>query len=164
MTALAEGGITLSDFTEDSFTGSITVTGEGKTVFTTIPYDAGWQITVDGVPVTGYETLDALLAFDLDEGTHTVELVYRPRSFVLGSVISVVSFTLFLALIALETCVRHGTLELGRKGRALFDVFMSDAPVPEEGDPFTDEAMGLLGEENEEKSEADDNSQEKTEE
>lgn len=147
METLAEGGIVLSDFTESSFSGSITVTGERQTVLTTIPYDAGWQITVDGEPVEGYETLDALLAFDLAEGEHSVELVYRPDCYVLGSLISIVSVTVFLVLIALELGVRRDVIRLGDgRARAVFALFMSDDPIPEATDPFSDEAMGLTGE------------------
>ena len=162
MKELAAGGITLSDFTEESFTGSITVTEGKKTVFTTIPYDAGWQITVDGVAIEGYETLDALLAFDLVAGTHTVELVYRPDCYVLGSIISVVSVLLFLLLIAIEFCVGRGYLKLGRKGRACFDLLMSDALIPDAVDPFTDEALGLLP--TEEEAPCEDEKQEETDE
>ncbi len=158
MSALAEGGIALSEFTEDSFLGSITVSGEKQTVLTTIPYDAGWQITVDGEKVEGYETLDALLAFDLSEGTHTVEMVYRPDCYVIGSIVSVVSVVLFLALIAIEFCVNRKYIRLREGGicRSIFDLLMSNVPVPEDLDPFADETMGISTEETEGKTEADD--------
>ena len=64
--------------------GTLTTTEDRPTVFTTIPYDAGWQITVDGERVDTYETLDALLAFDLSPGEHTVEMRYMPKEYVLG--------------------------------------------------------------------------------
>ncbi len=87
------------NFSEDHFTGTITTTVDRPTVFTTIPYDEGWQVYVDGKKVEIYETIDALIAFNVFEpGEHTLELRYMPKSFVLGSVISGVSFVAFAAL------------------------------------------------------------------
>lgn len=149
MTALGENGITLSDFTESAFRGQIIVTEDKRTVLTTIPYDAGWQITVDGTPVTGYETLDALLAFDLAAGEHTVELVYLPDCYVIGRAVSIASLLLFLLLVAFEFCVKRGVIRLREGGltRKCFDIFMNVDPIPQEGAPFSDEALGLFGEE-----------------
>ena len=113
--ALAENGIILSDFREDYFLGNITATEARPTVQTTIPYDAGWIVTVDGEPVETYKTLGALLAFDLTPGEHTVELRYRPRAYVVGMTISLCALALFLALVTVEALVRRGVI-CPRKG------------------------------------------------
>lgn len=157
MTALGENGITLSDFTESSFHGKITVTEDKRTVLTTIPYDAGWQITVDGTPITGYETLDALLAFDLEAGEHTVELVYLPDCYVIGRAVSIASLLFFLLLAAFEFCVKRDVIRLreGSMGKKCFDLFMSVDPIPDATDLFSDEALGLLEEETGTKTAAD---------
>lgn len=84
---LSAGGYRVSECTEDRFEGSITVKEGYTTVLTTIPYDAGWQITVDGERIEGYETLDALLCFDLTPGEHTLTLRYMPRAYVHGFVL-----------------------------------------------------------------------------
>ncbi|MBO5789586.1 MAG: YfhO family protein [Clostridia bacterium] len=76
---LKAGGLVISEYTEDSFKGTITATSDRQTVLTTIPFDEGWKVTVDGKPVEVYETLDALLAFDVSEGQHSIEMVYRPE-------------------------------------------------------------------------------------
>ena len=44
-------------------------------------------ITVDGKPVETYETMDALMAFTVDEaGEHTVDLRYRSDAILLGGI------------------------------------------------------------------------------
>ena len=42
----------------------------------------------DGEEITPYETLDALLAFDLPAGEHTLTLRYRPREYNLALILS----------------------------------------------------------------------------
>ena len=75
---LKEGGFSISSYTESSFEGTINVPEYRTTVMTTLPYDQGWKITVDGKAIETYETLDALLAFDLTPGTHSINMTYKP--------------------------------------------------------------------------------------
>ena len=76
---LQENGLVLTEYTEDSFKGTLTATADKQTVMTTIPFDEGWRVKVDGKSVEVYETLDALLAFDVSEGAHEIEMTYRPE-------------------------------------------------------------------------------------
>ncbi len=103
MPRLAQCGYEISSFTEDSFDGTITVTEEMNTVFTTIPYDKGWQVYIDGEKVETYEVLGALIAFDVDEaGSHSLKMVYRSDSMVYGAIISAVGLALLLIIIIFE--------------------------------------------------------------
>lgn len=67
-------------------------------VFTSIPYDKGWQVYVDGKRVETRQVWESLLAFDITPGDHQVELVFHPKGAVLGSAVSGVSL---LALVGL---------------------------------------------------------------
>ncbi len=99
---LRAGGITLSEAKDNFFKGTIEATADMTTVQTTIPYDAGWQITVDGEDVSGYCTLDAMLAFDLPgEGEYEITLRYRPAIYGAGLAISIVSLLLLGAVLTL---------------------------------------------------------------
>lgn len=133
MTSLGTYGIALSDFTEDSFTGRITTTAERPVVQTTIPYDAGWRVTVDGRPVSTYATCDALLAFDAAPGEHEVHMVYFPSVYTVGLVISAVSAVLFVLLLLLSFLWRRGKITpRGGAARAMA-LFLQPAPrVPGE--------------------------------
>lgn len=98
---LSAGGYRVSECTEDRFSGTITVNEGFETVLTTIPYDKGWKITVDGEEIEGYETLDALLAFDLPAGEHTLTLRYMPDEYILA-------FSIFLTGTAILAAVLLG--------------------------------------------------------
>lgn len=132
LSALAENGLTLTTFRDDYFKGSLTTTQEKSAVQTTIPYDAGWIIMVDGQQVTGYETMDALLAFDTTPGSHEIELIYRPSCYVLGKVISLTALALFLTLILLEALWRRGVLRpaAGSKAELVMNLFFCREALP----------------------------------
>ena len=103
---LSTGGIELTSFEEDRFAGTITVP-EGRTaIFTTVPYDRGWIVKVDGERVETYETLDALLGFDAPAGEHEIECRYMPDLYVTGAKLSVVGGAAFLAVLAGEFVYR----------------------------------------------------------
>ena len=46
-------------------------------MYTSIPYDKGWTITVDGAEVTPRKLFDTFLAVDLSGGTHEISMTYE---------------------------------------------------------------------------------------
>ena len=97
---------------EHHLTGSMTTASADQMILTTIPYDEGWKVYVDGEQVEIYETLDALMAFDIDAaGEHTLEMKYMPDCYVLGIIISISSILLFAALCVLEVVLRRTILK-----------------------------------------------------
>lgn len=100
---LAEGNYHIdAEYEESHFTGTITTTAERSTVQTTIPYDEGWEVYVDGERVEIYKTLDALIAFETEPGTHTLELKYAPKAFTYGMTCTIISTIIFIILCILE--------------------------------------------------------------
>jgi hypothetical protein len=88
---------------DDNIFGTMTTAAKDQTVLTTIPYDEGWQVYVDGERVEIYETLDALMAFNIAEGgEHTVEMKYMPTVYKLGIILSTVAIITFLALVVID--------------------------------------------------------------
>ena len=61
---------------------------EEKTIYTSIPYDKGWTVTIDGNEVDTYKIADSLLGFDVSSGNHTIILKYYPNNMSLGILIS----------------------------------------------------------------------------
>lgn len=51
--------------------------GEAQTLFTAIPYDAGWHATVDGAPAEIRCLYGGVCGIDLGAGEHTVEFSYE---------------------------------------------------------------------------------------
>ena len=90
---------TLTSWTDTSLKGTISCDQDGW-MFTSIPYDEGWNILVDGKEQKPEKILDAFVGIWLSAGTHTVTMEYTPKGLISGAIISGVSVVL-LALIAL---------------------------------------------------------------
>jgi hypothetical protein len=112
-------------------------------VQTTIPYDAGWIVTVDGVRTEIFETVDALLAFEATPGEHTVEMIYRPTCYVLGKTVSILGVTIFLLLIVIEELWKRGVWQPAEGGVAyrLLDLFFCKEKLAAEPNYLSDEEM-----------------------
>ncbi|MBR2020647.1 MAG: YfhO family protein [Clostridia bacterium] len=105
MARLAKDQYQITDYTEDSFSGTFTASKSHELVMTTIAYDKGWEVYVDGKEVETVKALGSLVSFYVDGeagDTHTVEMKYRPNTFHIGLWLSVGSLVLLLALIILE--------------------------------------------------------------
>jgi len=68
-------------------------------LFTTIPYEEGWKVTVNGEKVETIKTLDSLIAIQLESGEQIIEFKFIPSGLVLGSVISFISILFFIILL-----------------------------------------------------------------
>ncbi len=93
---------------EESFSGTIATSRDDELILTTVAFDKGWKITVDGKRATPVKALGALIAFRVDgaAGEHTVQMVYRPNTFRIGLAISLLSTLLFLVLIIFFPLIR----------------------------------------------------------
>ncbi|MCL2195270.1 MAG: YfhO family protein [Oscillospiraceae bacterium] len=94
---LSQGALQLTAFSDTRLAGTITAPEDGL-MFTSIPFDESWRVFLNGQRVPLLSTGNgAYLAIDLPEGTHEIEMHYRPRGLVLGAAASAVS-VLMLAL------------------------------------------------------------------
>ncbi len=71
-------------------------------VASSIPYDKQWDVYVDGVKTDTHSNLNGFLAFDIEKGTHDIELIFRPTGFTLGIAISVCSVIVIVLMILFE--------------------------------------------------------------
>ncbi len=111
---LSSSSYEVEECTEDFFSGKITVKEGQQTILTTIPYDAGWQVEVDGERIETYKTLDALIAFDLTPGTHTLTLRYFPNEYRIALWITAGGGGIFISIVVLEFFLKKK-----RKGAAM---------------------------------------------
>lgn len=99
----SEQMIMSADYNDDDISGTITTLKDNRTILTTIPYDKGWEVYVDGERVETTEALDSLVAFDIESaGEHSIRLLYRPTTFKLGITISAISFACFILILVFE--------------------------------------------------------------
>lgn len=73
------------DFNVDKRKASAKVsTPEDSVLMTTIPYDKGWTVKIDGKKVPTKSLEKAFLTFDVPKGDHTITLSFLPPGFVIG--------------------------------------------------------------------------------
>ena len=90
-------------YKENDIKGSIVTDASDEVILTTIPYDKGWKVYVDGERVETFEAVNALMAFEIDgAGTHTVRFKYSPNIFTFGLLISLLATGLFVLIIVFE--------------------------------------------------------------
>ena len=105
MERLGQNQFQIEEYTEHSFEGTYTASRADELVLTTIPYDNGWQVWVDGERVEITKALGALIAFRVggEAGqTHDLRIVYAPRSITVGLIVSIISIFIFIGLIILD--------------------------------------------------------------
>ena len=110
ITRLQQGNVQIDpeNYREDYLPGTITTTAANQLITTTIPYDKGWQVTVDGKKVETVELADALVGYYIEEpGEHEIEMRYCPKELVLGVAVSIISTAAFFLLIIFEKRLRR---------------------------------------------------------
>ena len=91
----------ITEFKDTKITGTLSV-ATNKTIFTSIPYDAGWNVYVDGKRVETLEVTETFLAFDVEAGEHEIVMKYMPKEYVIGIILSCTGILLFVALIIIH--------------------------------------------------------------
>lgn len=80
--------------------GSVNTLKDGV-FYTSIPYEKGWTLYVDGKKTEIEPFEGALIAVNLPKGEHQITLKYTPHGFTMGVVISVIALAVFVAAIIL---------------------------------------------------------------
>jgi len=91
---------------DDRIYGKITVSGADSVIFTSIPYDSGWNIYIDGEKCAYEKVLNGtLIAFSCPAGEHEIEFRYRPDAVVYGGAVSIAGAVVFAAVILVDEFV-----------------------------------------------------------
>lgn len=98
---LNENGLNITEFTDTYIEGTITA-NKDQTMITSIPYDEGWALYVDGVRTEYYAFEDGFIAVDLEEGEHTISMDYIPCGFEFGILVSCICIVIMIVIIVLR--------------------------------------------------------------
>ena len=90
----------------DKISGNIEVTNDGYFNLS-IPYDKGFNIKVDGKEVEYEKVNNAFIGFEIKKGTHHVEIEYAAPNALLGKIVSLISFGIFIIILVYDRCVRR---------------------------------------------------------
>ncbi len=100
-TIVSNGVISLTDFSDTHIKGTITVANGARLLYTSIPYDEGWTVTVDGEKAELRKIGGAYLGVTIGDGFHEVEFKYTPRGLYLGWLVSGTTILLIAAFVIL---------------------------------------------------------------
>ncbi|MDZ7358606.1 MAG: YfhO family protein, partial [candidate division KSB1 bacterium] len=75
-------------------------------VLSEVYYPAGWKAYVDGEETKIYKTNYILRSIFLQPGDHNIEFVFRPASFKIGLMVSIITLMVLIALLVYS--IRHG--------------------------------------------------------
>ena len=104
---LKEEQLNVTSFTDTSIKGIINIKSDNHLLFTSIPYDTGWQVEIDGKKVDTIKVLDSLLAVNISKGEHTVSFRYSPVEYKTGGIISISSLILFAGASIIQDILTH---------------------------------------------------------
>ena len=90
----------ITSYDDTHMEGTIDVKEYGIFV-SNIIYDNGWTVYVDGKEVEYEAFKDALISFQLTEGTHEIKFSYFPHGLKEGLIISVISLVAFITIAVL---------------------------------------------------------------
>ncbi|HPU00784.1 MAG: YfhO family protein [Firmicutes bacterium] len=71
---------------------------EGEVLFTSIPFEEGWRVRVNGEKAWAFRAAGALLAVELAPGRQVVELTFIPSGLLPGSAVSLAAWAIFAGL------------------------------------------------------------------
>lgn len=110
---LSKQGMEVTTFKDTYIKGKVNVQKDGL-LFTSIPYDKGWTVKVDGKEVKTLSIKDGFLGLYLDKGNHELEFRYYPRGLKAGILVTT-STILLLLLFSLFTTL-HGGKKKSKNG------------------------------------------------
>ena len=89
------------EWKNDTLTGSLKLAEAGRVILS-VPYEAGWQVRVNGEEARGELFGGCLMAFDLEPGEYRFEMKYVPEGSGAGIMVSIMSIAAFCGITALR--------------------------------------------------------------
>ena len=84
------GGLTVQKLEDTKILSTLTAKRQG-TVVTTVPYDKGWSVRVDGEKVKTKAAVDAFLSFPVEAGEHSILFTYHVPGLIAGAILTLLA-------------------------------------------------------------------------
>lgn len=72
-----------------------------------LPYDEGWNITINGKQVEYYECNGGMIGFNVENGDSHIEMEFIPKGFNIGLIMTCVGIISFVVLILIDKKVKY---------------------------------------------------------
>lgn len=93
---ITDNGIQFTAVRDSHLLGTYTSERENQCIVTTIPYDNGWSVFVDGYEVDLEKNWGRMLAFRVNKGEHMIDMRYTPKGLYGGFMITIISIIMSL--------------------------------------------------------------------
>lgn len=136
-------GLNVTRFTDTTIEGTVNASADGV-LYTSIPYDKGWSITVDGEKVNEEDIIkigDALLGINLKGGKHDIRLHYTPKGLLPGAAVSVAALifcAVYLLLRRKEHCAPFFAVYPEKRERVYTDISLESADTSTENENISE--------------------------
>lgn len=98
---LQQGNMEITNHQSGKLSGKITV-GENQTIMTSIPYDSGWTVKIDGKKAKLGKYADTFLTVEAELGEHKITFSYVSPGFGTGMVLFVIAIMVMAGYIMLQ--------------------------------------------------------------
>ena len=130
MELLSDGTMTAYSERDDRVYGTIIVPENSSVIFTTIPYDEGWKVTIDREEAETVAVLnDTLLAVKAEPGEHEIVFEYKPDCVKYGLILTFTGLGIFVLACLADFIVKRMRARKAEK-----------ASLPAPVDDFSDDA------------------------
>lgn len=117
---------------EDTYIKGKVVTKKDGLLYTSIPYDKAWKVTVDGKQVEAIKVGQSLLAVELQKGIHEIEFKYEATGVATGITVSILTAAILLLLYLIKKLrERKGKMPLLPQYPKLDNSYSEDVIYPE---------------------------------
>lgn len=113
---LSDNMLNVTEYKNNYIKGNIKLEKNGI-LFTTIPYDIGWKIYINGKESKAKKVFDTLMAIPLAVGDNEIEFKYISPGFTMGIVISVIGILLLSIEILRSIMIRKKCLKNNIKNK-----------------------------------------------
>ena len=93
--------MTVSYYDDTTVEGKVTAEKD-TLLYTSIPYEDGWKVYVDGVEAEKLQLTEGFTGVELTKGAHNIRFEYCPKGLKVGIMISVIGVVAFIAICILE--------------------------------------------------------------
>ena len=101
---LSKNIIENTEYKDGYVKGEINVQSDKTLMYTSIPYDDGWRLKVDGQDYEYEKILNGFIGVELAEGQHQIELKYELPGFKVGCLISAFSILAIAGILISNRC------------------------------------------------------------
>ena len=85
--------------------GTLSLKEAGRLILS-VPYEEGWTVQIDGENAEPEQFGNALMAFDLEAGEHTIQMHYVPEGRNIGILVSAGSVLILVGCVLCQRCDR----------------------------------------------------------